>query len=134
MPESMRANVSECVSKPDPKTKTSLFRVAKEANFTLKTSWWARRESNPHGFLRRILSPLRLPFRHSPYVVSRAGFEPATLALKGRYSTAELPAHKLVRLKIIPSTRAKGQTEKEVRQSRSHCPARLVVTDGRGMV
>ncbi len=28
--------------------------------------WWARWESNPHGLPRRILSPLRLPFRHSP--------------------------------------------------------------------
>ncbi len=38
------------------------------ANIELRFQWWARRESNPHGFPRRILSPLRLPFRHSPLV------------------------------------------------------------------
>ena len=37
---------------------------------------WARWESNPHGLTRRILSPLRLPFRHSPKCTSRGRLLP----------------------------------------------------------
>lgn len=37
--------------------------------FELKIIWWPGRDSNPHELPRRILSPLRLPFRH-PAILS----------------------------------------------------------------
>ena len=54
-------------------------------------------------------------------MVSRAGFEPATLALKGRYSTTELPAHTFVHCKIIPSTQPHGQSSLRPKESLPPC-------------
>lgn len=40
-------------------------------------NWCQRRELNPHGFTRQILSLLCLPFHHSDKMVRAKGFEPS---------------------------------------------------------
>ena len=68
-------------------TKKHTLRVI---NFSI---WCPRPESNRHGlFARRILSPLRLPFRHSGtcWLVPRERLELSTPWLKVKCSTTEL--------------------------------------------
>ena len=78
-------------------------------DFTLISAIWAEWESNPHGFPRRILSPLRLPFRHPP--PSRNGLIKQLLPAIWQTGAGLTPPAPAVRIRLARQSGAKHQDE-----------------------